>query len=130
MRKSIPEKSGTMGAYRDLRVWNEAYELAVEIYKITKDFPDHERYGLTSQMRRASVSVPANIAEGYGRKHPKEYNQFISIALGSCNELEVYLLLSKDLGYIDETAKNRLLEKNLEIGKMLSNLRSTLGKIK
>ena len=119
-----------MGAYKDLIVWNESYEQVKEIYKITKDFPDLERYGLISQMRRASVSVPANIAEGYGRKHPKEYNQFISIALGSCNELEVYFLLSKDIGYIDEATKNRLMEKNLNIGKMLSALRTAIEKQK
>jgi len=86
--------------YKELKVWQKAYHLCIEIYKITKDFPKEERYGLTSQIRRASVSVPSNIAEGYGRKTTREYIQALYVAYGSNCELETQILLSGDLGYI------------------------------
>ena len=117
-----------MGGYKELRVWKDAYDLTKDIYKITKGFPEDERYGLTSQMRRAVISIPANIAEGYSRNHPKEYIQFVTISLGSCNELGVYLLLSKDLGLISEGAFNELNDKNNGVGQMLSSLRNSLRK--
>ena len=86
--------------YKELKVWQKAYHLCIEIYKITKDFPREERYGITSQIRRASVSVPSNIAEGYGRKTTREYIQALYVAYGSNCELETQILLSGDLGYI------------------------------
>lgn len=72
--------------FRDLNVWQKGIELVREVYKITKDFPKEEQYGVSSQMRRASVSMPCNIAEGFRRKHRKEHKQFLNIALGSCAE--------------------------------------------
>lgn len=75
-------------SFKDLIVWQKAYRLVLEIYKITKDFPKYEMYGLAQQMRRAAVSIPSNIAEGYGRKHKAEYRQFLPVAYGSLLELE------------------------------------------
>jgi len=92
--------------YKELRVWQKAYDLCLEIYRITRAFPAEERYGLTSQMRRAAVSIPSNIAEGYGRKTTREYVQSLYTAYGSTCELETQVLLSGDLGYIKaETLK-------------------------
>ena len=87
--------------YKDLKVWQKAYQLCVKIYKITKRFPKEEIYGLTSQLRRSAVSVPSNIAEGYGRQTTKEYIQALYIAYGSNCELETQILLAGDLGYIE-----------------------------
>lgn len=104
-------------SFKDLIVWQKAYKLVLEIYKATKNFPNHETYGLTQQMRRAAVSLPSNIAEGYGRGHKAEYNQFLSVAYGSLSELETQYLLSIDLGYIN---KNENVENLLkEVGSML-----------
>ena len=87
--------------FRDLKVWQKGVELVKEIYKITKNFPKEELYGLSSQMRRASVSIPSNIAEGFRRRYAKEYKQFLRIALGSCAELETQVVIAKELKYID-----------------------------
>ena len=103
--------------YKELVVWQKAYQLVLEIYKITKEYPKSESFCLTQQMRRAAISIPSNIAEGYGRKHKTEYHRFLSIAYGSLSELETQYLLSIDLGY---TKQNEFLEKLLkEIGAML-----------
>jgi four helix bundle protein len=104
-------------SFKDLIVWQKSYKLVLEIYKITTDFPKFEVYGLSQQMRRASVSIPSNIAEGYGRKHNAEYRQFLSIAYGSLLELETQFLLAIDLKYI---GRNQIIENLLsEVGKML-----------
>ncbi|HIJ72435.1 MAG TPA: four helix bundle protein [Planctomycetes bacterium] len=104
-------------SFKDLIVWQKSYKLVLEIYKTTRDFPKSEDYGLSQQMRRAAVSIPSNIAEGYGRKHKAEYNQFLSIAYGSLLELETQFLLAKDLNYIIE---NQGVEKLLkEVGSIL-----------
>ena len=104
-------------SFKDLIVWQKAYRLVLEIYKITKDFPKSETYGLAQQMRMAAVSLPSNIAEGYGRRHKTEYKQFLSIAYGSLSELETQYLLSIDLGY---TKKSDIIENLLkEVGSML-----------
>jgi len=93
--------------FRDLRVWQKGVDLVKEIYTITKSFPSDELYGLTSQMRRAAVSIPSNIAEGFRRKGAKEFKQFLTIALGSCSELETQTVIAHELGYIDhEQDKN------------------------
>jgi four helix bundle protein len=104
-------------SFKDLIVWQKSYKLVLEIYKITIDFPKSEIYGLSQQMRRAAVSIPSNIAEGYGRKHKNEYSQFLSIAYGSLLELETQYLLSKDLQYIRENDNVNILIK--EVGSML-----------
>ena len=115
-----------MDGYKGLKVYEKSYELALEIYKIVKLLPQEETYGLSSQMRRASTSIPINIAEGYSRKaNIKEYRQFVIIAKGSANEMQVLLDLCKDLGYIKEEYSN-LYERYTEILKMLSGLIRTM----
>ena len=104
-------------SFKDLIVWQKSYSLVIEIYKKTKNFPREEIYGLSQQMRRASVSIPSNIAEGYGRKFQKEYQQFLSIAYGSLCELETQYLLSIDLGYVNPSMEIEGLTK--EVGRML-----------
>lgn len=88
-------------SYKELTVWQKSYKLTREIYSITETFPKKEDFFLTSQMGRCSLSVPSNIAEGYRRNHRKEFIQFLQIAYGSASELEMQLLLTKDVGYID-----------------------------
>ncbi|MEP6260324.1 MAG: four helix bundle protein [Gillisia sp.] len=85
--------------HKELDVWKKAMDLVEEIYRISKEFPDHEKYGLTNQIRRAAVSIPSNIAEGSGRKSDKELLQFLSVALGSLAEAETQLLIAVRLGY-------------------------------
>ena len=113
-------------SYKDLIVWQKAMALAKEIFEITQDFPKSEIYGLVSQMRRAVVSIPSNIAEGYGRGSRKEYGQFLLIAYGSGLELETQLILSKDLDFI--TTDKYLLINNLlvEVLKMLNSIKRKL----
>jgi len=96
--------------FKDLRVWQKGIELVKEIYKVTAAYPKTEDYGLSSQMRRASVSIPANIAEGFRRRSSKEHKQFLSIALGSCAELETLVIISYELKYIDVSQQNCLTE--------------------
>ncbi len=112
--------------YRNLDVWKKGYLLTKKVYEITEKFPKEETYGLVSQMRRASVSIIANVAEGYGRNHLGEYIQFVSYAIGSSNELEVYLLLSNDLKYLDDDPYAELLSIHKEVSKMLIGLRTSL----
>ena len=104
-------------SFKDLIVWQKSYKLVLEIYKITKDFPKSETYGLSQQMRKSAVSIPSNIAEGYGRKHKAEYNQFLSIAYGSLLELETQFLIAKDLRYVSESQIGETLLK--EVGSIL-----------
>jgi four helix bundle protein len=104
-------------SFKDLIVWQKAYKLVLEIYRMTKAFPMSETYGLSQQARRAAVSIPSNIAEGYGRKHQAEYKHFLSVAYGSLLELETQYLLSVDLKY---TGKNEIIEGLVkEVGSML-----------
>jgi four helix bundle protein len=99
--------------YKELNVWQKAYKLCLHIYKVTKRFPKDEMYGLTSQIRRSAVSIPSNIAEGYGRKTTLEYVRFLYIAYGSVCELETQTMISCDLGYV---GKERFQEIRQEIG--------------
>ncbi len=104
-------------SFKDLIVWQKSYKLVLEIYKLTGSFPKSEIYGLSQQMRKAAVSVPSNIAEGYGRKHQAEYKHFLSIAFGSLLEIETQYLLSIDLKYVN---KCKIIETLLkEVGAML-----------
>jgi len=104
-------------SFKDLIVWRRSYEPVLEVYNITQGFPGSETYGLSQQMRKAAVSIPSNIAEGYGRKHKAEYNQFLSVAYGSLQELEAQYLLATDLEY---ASKNQGVDKLLkEVGAML-----------
>ncbi len=113
-------------SYRDLEVWQKAMDLVVECYKITKNFPESEIYGLTSQLRRAAVSIPANIAEGRERQHTKEFLQHLSIAYGSLAELETHLQIAQRLNYLDIAHVDQVLEKTAEIGRMINGLRRSL----
>jgi four helix bundle protein len=108
--------------FKDLRVWQKGIELVKEVYRITRSFPNEERYGLTSQMRRAAVSIPSNAAEGFRRRYSKEHKQFLSIALGSCAELETQTIISKELGYIDSVNEKPLMDLIDHICGMLVNL--------
>lgn len=106
-------------SFTDLIVWQKSYKLCVEVYKISKEFPSQENFGLTSQIRRCSVSIPSNIAEGYARKNRKEYIQFLYTANGSLAELQTQLMLSKDIGYSKEKDFTSLYSLSQEVGRML-----------
>ena len=90
-----------MASYRDLKVWQLGVDIALEVYRITGDFPKSEQYGLTSQLRRAAVSIASNIAEGHARKTQKELHRFLNIAKGSLAELETQLIIARELGFAD-----------------------------
>ena len=111
-----------MEGFRDLIAWQKAKDLALEIYACTAEFPKTEMYGLASQMRRAAVSVPSNIAEGKGRYSNKELVQFLLRARGSLLELETQLEIAYDLGYIDQFTSKRLEAKTAELGRILNDL--------
>lgn len=113
---------GYIKSYKELIVWQKAVELVVEVYRLTKSFPGEEKYGLVSQMRRSSVSIPSNIAEGYSRGSRKEYHQFYSIAYGSGLELETQFIVSRKVGLCTKIECKRcdgLLE---EVLKMLNSM--------
>ena len=108
-----------MRDFKKIQVWQKAHLFVLEIYKHTENFPDAERFGLISQIRRAAASIPTNIAEGAGRATQKEFARFIHIATGSASEVEYQLLLSHELGYLT-TDEYQILEKSIvEIKKML-----------
>lgn len=115
-------------SYRDLIVWQKSMALVKQIYETTKSFPKDELYGLTSQLRRAAVSVPSNIAEGQGRSFDREFALFISHALGSLMEVETQLLIAVDLGYITSHDAEPLLKRSAEIGRLANGLLATLKK--
>jgi four helix bundle protein len=114
-------------AYFDLDVWNKAMDLVVAVYQVSASFPREEAFGLSSQVRRAAVSVPSNIAEGHSRKSTAEFMRHISIAQGSLSELETQLLISERLGYITSGQQEELLGASSEIGKMLNGLQVSLS---
>ena len=112
-------------SYRDLRVWQLGMDLTVELYKTTQSFPSEEKFGLTSQIRRAASSIPANIAEGHARGR-KEYQQFLRIAAGSLTELETHLMISQRVGLLPETKLEEILRTTDQLGRMINKLRSAL----
>ncbi|MGL6337833.1 MAG: four helix bundle protein [Waterburya sp.] len=111
-----------MRNFRDLQVWEKAHQLTISIYKTTSNFPKEELYGLTSQIRRACASIPANIAEGCGRGSEAELARFLQISMGSASELEYHLLLVRDLRIIQSEEYQLLLDKLIEVKKMLASL--------
>ena len=115
-----------MKTHKDLIVWQKSIDFVTKIYQSTKNFPREEIYGITSQIRRASVSVPTNIAEGSGRKNPKELNQFIYISLGSASELETLMLIANNLNYFTISVYNDLKSELTVIIRMLSALSKSL----
>ncbi len=113
-------------SYRDLRVWQRGMDLVVHCYQATKSFPDHERYGLTSQIRRSAVSIPSNIAEGHGRSHTGQYAEHVSIANGSLKELETQILIAGRLDLLDKVVEADLLEQTDDLRRMLRGLHRKL----
>jgi len=113
-----------MQRFTELRVWQRSHSLALEIYRITRSFPSDERFGLTSQMRRAAASVPTNIAEGSKRRSNSEYARFLNIAEGSLAETEYLLMLSRDLGFAASDQTDNALKEISEVARMLSALQS------
>ncbi len=108
--------------YRDLLVWQKAINFVTEIYQITKSFPNNELYGLIGQMRRCAVSVPSNIAEGYGRKSTNDYLRFLQISMGSIYELQTHLEIARNLEYVSLKKYEDLYVLSREIERMLSSL--------
>lgn len=115
-----------MHRFKDLEIWKLSRQFCSEIYVTTSSFPDNEKFGLTNQLRRASVSVPSNIAEGCSRNSNKDFSRFLEIAIGSIYEIETQLLISFDLGYIDQLKLDELIHDLDIIIKMISKFRSTL----
>ncbi len=117
-------------SYRDLQIWQRSLELAVACFGATKGFPASEAFGLTSQIRRAAGSIPANIAEGFGRWNVADFIRFLRIAQGSLKELETHLLLSERVAFLDPDAAAKLLAECNEIGRMLHAFIASLQKRK
>src|SRR5262245_40883686 len=111
-----------MQDFTQLKVWQKAHRITLELYKLTSTFPNDERFGLTSQIRRCSGSIGANIAEGCGRDGARELNRFLQIASGSSSELRYHLLVAKDLGFVDVGVYQALDRDIIEVHKMISGL--------
>jgi four helix bundle protein len=124
----VADGNGQVRSYRDLVVWQKGYALSLVVYRATRSFPRDETYGLRSQMRRAAISIPSNIAEGYGRRTTAEYMRSLNIAYGSNCELETQLSLAADLDYIDRTVAGKLGQQTAEVERMLTALRRALGR--
>jgi four helix bundle protein len=116
-----------MQDFRNLKVWQKAHAFVMSVYRTTGDFPNHETFGLRSQIRRATISIPANLAEGCGRASEPDFKRFVQIAFGSACEVEYFLLLAHDLGYIASEHYTQLNADVVEVKRMLSGLLTTLG---
>ena len=117
-----------MKSYQDLEVWQKAMDLVVLCYRIAEKFPKNETYGLTSQLQRAAISIPANIAEGCHRQHSKEFLQHLSIVYASLAELETHIQIAGRLDYINQDQINNMLNQSAELGRMLNGLRRSIDK--
>ena len=115
-------------SFQELDAWRKAHSLALDIYGATRSFPQDERFGLVSQFRRAVVSVPANIAEGFGRRSTKDFVRYLEIASGSLEETRYFLILSRDLEYLESKDYSRLNDKCDEVGRLLGGLAQSLRK--
>jgi four helix bundle protein len=118
---------GAPRSHRDLKVWQIALDMTETLYRVTADWPKAEQYGLVSQVRRAAVSVPANIAEGAGRRTPGEFMHFIGIARGSLAELETLLIIARRLGYIEEPSFRAIMDDLFELGRMTTGLLKSIS---
>lgn len=118
-----------MHNFKDLKVWQKSIDLAVDIYKAMSLFPNDEKYGLVSQMKRCSVSIASNIVEGSGRGSDKEFNHFLNISQGSAFELETQLIISNRLALLDDDSANELIAKTTEIQKMVFSLSNKIRKV-
>lgn len=117
-----------MHNFRELKIWQDAMKITKLTYKLTKLFPSSEMYGLTSQMNRAAVSIPSNIAEGAGRNSNKEFTQFLNISIGSCFELETQVILAFEFAYIEKEDLEKFVLDINRLEKMINSLISTLRK--
>ena len=115
-----------MKDFRQLKVWEKAHQLALALYKSTKNFPKEELYGLTSQIRRSSMSIPTNIAEGCGRNTDAEFDRFLQISMGSASETEYQLILARDLEFLPTETHEKLHNDVEEVKRMLASLLKTL----
>lgn len=115
-----------MHKFKELQIWKRSRLFCSEIYAVTVNFPDSEKFGITNQLRRASVSIPSNIAEGSSRKSNKDFSRFLEITLGSAYEIETQLLIAYDLGFIEENELHKLSNELEEIIKMISKFKSKL----
>jgi four helix bundle protein len=124
MNHEIRQKSTkqSVKTYRDLIVWQKSIQCVTDVYKVTQKFPQDELYGLTSQIRRCSVSIPSNIAEGYGRKSTQDYLRFLRISLGALYELQTQMVISLNLKFLEREDFDGLFESSREIERMLSSL--------
>ncbi len=113
---------GKISTYKDLIVWQKSIQLVTEIYALTKTFPTDERFGIVAQINRAVISIPSNIAEGWGRELSKNYLQFLRVSRGSLMEVETMILISKNLNYINEKDFIEMNKKIEEVGKILQGL--------
>lgn len=120
-------ETGKIKSYQDLDVWRIGMDVVKIAYSLTAKFPLDERFGLVSQMRRAAVSIPANIAEGHARRSRAEFRQFVSIAIGSVAELETQLILSKELNFITKEETEAIMAQLDKLGKMLRGLSKSLA---
>ncbi len=111
-----------MNTFRDLQVWQKSMDMSVQVYEVTSDFPKKEEFGLTSQLRRSAVSIPSNIAEGYGRNHTKDFMRFLQIAQGSVYECQTQLEISFRVRFIQESVFREMDSEYEIIAKMLSSL--------
>ena len=117
-------------SYQELKVWQRGMDLVVECYEVSEQLPATERYELARQIRRSAVSVPSNIAEGYGREHVGDYLRFLSIANGSLKELETQIFIAKRLAFIDILQSESILQRTAEMGRMLTALRRKLRQLR
>jgi four helix bundle protein len=118
-----------MRNYKDLRVWDEAHQLTLAVYRTTQSFPKEERFGLTSQIRRSASSIAANLAEGCGRRSDREMARYVQIAMGSGSELSYHLLLARDLEFLDKESFSQLYTRNERVMKMLSALSARIRSV-
>ena len=109
--------------FKDLVIYQKSYELSIKVHTLTLKYPEYERYEISSQIRRAAMSVPLNIAEGYGKKGSEaDFKRFLKMAVGSCNEIEVLMDMSKDLGYIDEKTHREMTDEYIVLRKQIITL--------
>ena len=114
---------GMIKGFKDLVIYQKSYELSIKVHTLTLKYPKYERYEIVNQIRRAAMSVPLNIAEGYGKKDSEaDFKRFLRMAVGSCNEMEVLMDMSKDLGYIEENAHREMTEEYIVLRKQIITL--------
>jgi len=116
------DKRARVKSFKDLEIWQRGIKLVEDIYKATDDFPEEEIYGLTSQIRKAAVSIPSNIAEGFARYFKKEYRQFLYVTLGSCAELATQIVIASKLDYLKKKKAGQLTDEIEQISKMTMSL--------